>query len=202
MTRGALHHGCRAVRFPWAAFLLILLAPAGFGCASGEGAVRTGPQLDLRQRQLFDNGVDLIADPTGLQGAWLDQWQAELDERLGHADSIVEVEVSAVRTDTDPGRHTSYRIMVRVLRVLKGELEARELSLASLQSDAGFPSVERNGSQLLQRRFVAFLLRGVADDGAGRDHFHLSPPSQATLDRIAQAEGSHIEATTIVREAR
>jgi hypothetical protein len=165
-------------------------------CA-GAGAARREPAQPLTsaQARLFDDGVDLIADPEALQGEWRDDWEREVEQRLEQADVVVVGRVRAVSTDVDLQRRVSFRVALDVERVVRGDEVPGELSLVSLEGAIGYPSLERQRERILQRELVAFVRRAGGDAGE-RLHFHLSAPSPA-LTRHLDAHDAAAKSDTI-----
>jgi hypothetical protein len=159
-----------------------VLALAGALFVSACGSTQKGPTVsspfEPRDAQLFDDGMDLMEDPDSLHGQWRADWEGELTERIERSDAVVEGTVVAVHADSDPDKRTSYRVVLNVERVHRGEVDGKETSLVAREGALGYRSIAGNPERMLRRQFVAFIkyaeapVRPIA-------HFHLTPPSIA-----------------------
>jgi len=155
-------------------------------CGAAAPVVPVGRPFSADDTRLFGDGVDFVADPTALEGRWRQEWSDDLQGRIGSADAVAMVTVHTLRTDVDPARRTTYRLIVGVDRVLLGELAGEELTLTSGEAEPGFRTVAGNDHRLLQQPFIAFLKweRGL-DDATPTLRFHLSPATEAVARRVA-----------------
>lgn len=126
---------------------------------------------------MFENGLDMVRDPEALGGAWLGEWQEDLDERVTHADVVALVTVRTLREDVDLDRNETYRLIAEVDRAYLGELDD-EITLIVAQDEPGYGTVENNERQLLDTQFVAFIKWEETEDGL-RARWHLSPATEA-----------------------
>jgi len=93
--------------------------------------------------------------------------------------------VHTLRTDVDPGRRTTYRLIVTVDDVLLGHL-ADEVTLTSGEDEAGYRTVEGNDHRLLQQPFILFLKwERTGPDAEPIPRFHLSPATEPVARRVA-----------------
>jgi hypothetical protein len=170
--------------------LFVLAAPmAGCGASAVHGKPQVTSPFGVREAQLFEDGVDLIEDPKGLEGQWRDDWENDLNERIAASDLISTGIATTLRTDVDLQKHTSYRVVFAVDRVFKGAKPSSELTLLSIAGAGGYGSIERDRQHMLNRNLVVFLKYADAPDGKGIvAHFHLSPPSEVVLARIREFE--------------
>ncbi len=176
-------------------------------CACGSAPTRVSvTPMTPAHEVAFDNGVDLIADPSILEGSWLEDWEREIDERVRLSDAVALVRVTTVRHDTDLEQHDTYRLFVEVERVRHGAVAANELSLSVESRAAGFATVRDNESRILNQRFVGFL-KWVQDPSGGpiAARWHLSPASERVVRRVnSLVEESHSDEDSrrrvIVRE--
>src|SRR4051794_29404001 len=114
------------------ALLTFLLAVAGCGGSQGmHGKLRPSSEFTPRDSGLFEDGVDLIDDPQGLEGQWRDDWENDLNERIARSDVIAVGSVNTLRTDVDLEHQTSYRVVFAFERKLVGEPPSSELNLLS-----------------------------------------------------------------------
>jgi hypothetical protein len=170
--------------------LLAVLLLASVGVA-GCGASRPGPAVSSpfteRDKQLFDDGFDLMEDPDALHCQWRIDWEHELTERLDRSDAIVEGEIVSTHVDTDPDQRKSYRVVLSVRKAHRGALGhgVNEVSLAAREGSLGYASLAGNPERILRLPFVAFMKYA---DVAGRPvaHFHLTPPSLALRRALAE----------------
>ncbi len=128
-------------------------------------------------------GSILVADPEGLEGRWREDWSRELDQRVSWSDVIAVVSIQTVRTDTDPNRQTTLRLIAEPSRTLLGEVPD-EIELKVSQNEEGFSTVEGNSRQILDTELIAFLKWYQAEDGSVLPHWHLAPASQPVLSRV------------------
>lgn len=155
------------------AFLASVLCIAA--CAkSVQTPVATQP-LTVAQAQAFDDGVDFVASLEGLEGRWRDDWDRDLQTRVGDAESIALVTVRTLRTDTDPQQQVTYRLVAQVDRELVGKL-GRELELAVRADELGFTSVQENIARITDRQYVAYVITGPNGPS-----WHLSPASSEVV---------------------
>lgn len=180
--------------------LAVLCVAAAFACAApGAPAVEELPAFDDREAVLFDDGVDLVANPEGVGGRWQEEWEGELEQRVARGETVAVGVVHTLRTDLDLERRTSYRLVFGVQETLKGPTPDGDLTLVSHEAMRGYGSVERSREGLLDQRFVVFVSRFRGADGLPVTHWHLSPSSDAVLRRVRE----HVAAETpTFREVR
>jgi hypothetical protein len=157
-------------KLPLAGSLLLLLA-----CGASNPTPKTSPPLTEEQAQSFENGVDFVASLEGIEGRWRDDWDKELQVRVGSSDLIALVTVRTLRTDTDPEQRVTHRLHARVDRELVGSAN-EEIELAVHAEAPGFNSVHQNLARLSDKQFVAYVRRGP--DAL---HWHLSPASEQVV---------------------
>lgn len=160
---------------------IVVLAFAACG-GSQEVEVQLSPFTE-EHAEVFEDGVDLVADPEGLEGRWREDWSRDLDRRVSWSDVIAVITVRTIRTDTDPNRRTTLRLVVEPSRELVGDIPD-EVDLKVFHDAPGFSTVEGNSRQILDQEFIAFLKWYQADDGSVLPHWHLSPASQPVLSRV------------------
>jgi hypothetical protein len=175
--------------------LVLWTVLAGTLSACGAQAAQ-GPtpssEFGVRETQLFEDGVDLIEDPQGLEGKWRDDWEADLNERISKSDVIASGTVTTVRTDIDLDKRTNYRVVFALDHALKGDKPSPEITLVTRQGAAGYASIERDRQNMLGRKLVVFVKYAAPIEGSGNSavisHFHLSPNSPVVLDRVGEFE--------------
>jgi hypothetical protein len=176
------------------ALALSMAGWAGCGASAVQGKPQVTSEFGVREGQLFEDGIDLIEDPQGLEGQWRDDWENDLNERISKSDLIASGTVTTLRTDIDLEKHTSYRVVFAIERVFKGEKPSSELTLVSIAGAGGYASIERDRQHMLSRKMVVFLKYADASAGSGSAasgndviaHFHLSPPSDVVLARVRE----------------
>ncbi|MEM6962833.1 MAG: hypothetical protein AAF550_13990, partial [Myxococcota bacterium] len=163
------------IRRFWLSFLLLI------GCSSPSSHVHRFPRFPPELAGIFDHGVDLIENPSALQGQWKSDWFHELRTRVESADRIVLLSVHTIRTDTDPNRRTTYRIVATVLEELHGTVGEDDVLLSVSDSDRGYAGVRLSQSRILNQRFIGFIRR-FTDRGILGQHWHLSLATTPVLD--------------------
>ncbi len=154
------------------------------GCGGAEVEVaRPGP-FTAEDAQVFDDGVDFVADPEALEGRWRRDWADELDARITRANIVAVVSMRSVSQDSDLDRRMSYRLNVQRERGMLGQMP-EEVLFRTSEGDTGFGTVDGNQDRLLQGEFIAFI-KWASEEG--RDDpvakWHLSPNSDQVLRRV------------------
>ena len=172
--------------------------------ACGGSKQATGPDSPLNAEQvaLFEDGVDMLADPNALQDTWRSDWERETRARIAQSDQIVLGDVTTVRTQEDPGQAVSYYVVMSVKKTLLGEPAGSELVLTSRESSAGYGNLGDQRDRLLRLSVVAFL-KHAREGGRDVSHFHLVIPSQplfAAIDEHTKGKGSGHEVRVITHE--
>jgi len=185
--------------------LALLAAPA---CGGGTTEVHLSP-FTAEHAEVFEDGVDFVADPENLEGRWREDWSRDLDRRVTWADVIAMVTIRTLRTDTDPDRQTTFRLIAEAGRELLGDIP-EEVELKVHQHEVGFGTVEGNHRQILDQEFIAFLKWYETENGDVAAHWHLSPGSDPVVSRTEYLierrheiprERESIRTRTIVHEA-
>lgn len=157
---------------------------------SACGAARTGPRVSSPFTEdhaaVFDDGVDYIARTDTLDGAWLDQFESEVQGRVSYADLIVVGKVETLRQATDLDRRTAYHIVIRIERALHGSPERRTLTLTVREGDRAFATVDGKERELLEHNFIAYVKWYEREDGEIAAHWHLSPASPPIVARTEE----------------
>jgi hypothetical protein len=179
-----------------AAWLCALLLCASACGGSGASVVKPG-EFNAQHALLFDDGVDLIEDPSGLSGRWRDDWESELGQRLELADVVASGTVSTVREEIDPEGHASYHVLFRVHKAFKGKPRGSEIILGSHEGASGFASIEQHREHMVDRNMIVFVRYAAGTDtslSAVTPHFHMMPPSDAVaraLQRYDARQNPH-----------
>ncbi len=152
---------------------------------SGPTTLKPGRPLASGEDRLFENGVDLVADPGQLSGRWREDWDRELQGRVGRADLVLLFRVATVRTDIDPDRRRTHRLEGTVQRVLFGSWPEgeRDLTLRVADTEPGFGTIEGREQQVMGTTFVAFLRVVPTDAGGVQPRWHLSPATASVVDQ-------------------
>jgi hypothetical protein len=166
--------------------LLAAVLAAGAGCKGSSQKTTTPTQLTTEDAALFEQGVDFIAKLEGLEGRWREDWERDLQGRVQRADLVAVVTVRTLRTDTDPERRVTHRVVAHVDRVIRGQAPTSELELAVREGAAGFASVDQAVGRLPQQTLVAYVKWVMGELGEPVAHFHLSPASEEV---VAATEG-------------
>lgn len=161
--------------------LVLLAIPASWACGGGGTEVHLTP-FTAEQREVFEDGVDFVADPQGLEGRWREDWTRDLDRRVTWADVIAIVTVRTMRTDTDPNQRTTFRLMAEIGRSLLGDAPP-DVEMVVRQDSMGFDTVDGNHRQILDTEFIAFLKWYENENGDVKPHWHLSPSSDPVVSR-------------------
>lgn len=169
-----------------------LLVACGGGSQSGVPAKPPG-EFTAEHALLFESGVDFIADPEALEGRWRDDWSTELAGRVSYADVIALVQVDTFRTDVDPARRNTYRLVADVAKTWMGEAPD-ELVLVVRPGDTGFGTVHNKEDQIINKGFVAFIRWDLDENGRVVPRWHLSPASSPVAERVMYLVGRREEA--------
>jgi hypothetical protein len=169
------------------AALLSVSGTGGAGCHGAPASETAKPStLSAEDAQLFEQGLDFIAKPAGLEGRWREDWDRELERRVRDADLVAVVSVRTLRTDTSPDRRVTHRIIAHVDRVIAGQAPNDDLELTSGEAAAGFASVDQAIAHLSDQPFVAYVKWSTGPAGEVEARFHLSPASD---DVLRETEG-------------
>jgi hypothetical protein len=169
----------------------ILAACLLVGLAGACGARRLEPTVSSPFTEAdagpFDGAADLLGVPGDLPGGWRVRWEEHLRLRAERSDVIAVVALPAARIDSTPERVTTYRLLARVERILKGEaFETLELPLR--EGDPGWATVEGREDRILDGRFIAYVKwYRPSEDEPVRARWHLSPASEDVLQETEAA---------------
>lgn len=168
-----------------------LLCAGTIGCAAAPVTAPAHPTSPFTDADLalFDDGVDLVADPDALAGQWGDDWNVEMRDRVARSDLIALVVVRTFRSDIDPESRTTHRLLVAVDRAMKGKPPAEELDLATADSAAGYPTIDSHKARLLHMPLLLLAKWVTTSSGTVGSHFHLV----AASDKIVSRVQAHIE---------
>jgi hypothetical protein len=195
------------VRTPSASRVLGLLAAALVLAVAGCGGSNAGspsPETPLNAQQvaLFEDGVDMLEDPSALQDSWRSDWERETRERIAQSDAIALGDVTTVRTQEDPGQAVSYYVVISVKKTLLGEPVGSELVLTARESAAGYGNLADQRERLLRMSVIAFL-KYAKEGSAVVTHFHLVIPSErvySVIDEHKRRGGNEVKIITHTQE--
>jgi hypothetical protein len=141
--------------------------------STAQTARKSGASAPLtpEQAQAFDDGIDFVGTLHGLEGRWREDWDRDLQTRVGTASLVALVTVRTLLTDTNPEQQIRYRLVAQVDRELVGKAD-RELELSVQADELGFNSVHENIGRITDRQYVAYVKVGPSGPS-----WHLSPAS-------------------------
>jgi hypothetical protein len=152
-----------------------LLVAACGGAAKPASVTPTTPE----QERVFEHGVDFVAALEGLEGRWRDDWDRDLQLRVGGADFIGIVLINTLLTETDPEQRVTHRLVASIKRSLYGQ--AKDVELRVSEGQPGFTTVHDNLQRIESREFLVYVKWYVDADGERAAHFHLSPASEVIV---------------------
>jgi hypothetical protein len=172
----------------WLALAGALLLSAGSlaACAGTAKNVKVTPTT-AEQERVFDHGVDFVAALEGLEGRWREDWDRDLQERIGGADYIGVVHIDTLLTETNPEQRVTHGLNASVERSLYGE--AKDLQLRVSEGQPGFATVHDNLQRVESRDFVVYVKWYRDADGDRAAHFHLSPASDVIVAETERGVG-------------
>lgn len=174
------------------------------GACGGPAQVTVSPTSPFSEADalLFDDGVDLMSDPSALGGRWSADWEREFKARVERSDAVLIGEVTTLRTDVDPEQQTTYRLVVRVEEVVRGKVPADEILLSASEGASGYSSVARSMKRIMNKRFVVLLKWYRSTDTKVDAHWHLMPASEPVTRRLTALTTEEVPAmrTVIVHE--
>ena len=157
--------------------------------ACGGATITAGPPWNPEDRPFFDDGVDLIENPTALAGAWGGRQKNWMEGRIQLSDVVAVVELQSLQTEVDASKSESKRLAVTVVTALYGEPPSAKIRLESRSDAPGYPLLVRHEKRMAGR-FILFYrhFEQKAKDGndAISHHFHLSPASKTLLAHVRE----------------
>jgi hypothetical protein len=179
-------------------FCLAVGVLAGCGGAAKKANYTPATPEQLR---VFEHGVDFVAALEGIEGRWREDWDRELQERVGGADFIGLVLIETLLTETDPEQVVTHRLVGRVTRTLVGDA-GKTLELSVREGDVGFPTIHDNVTRIQAREFLAYVKWYRDDVGERAAHFHLSPNSEPVVSETEKVVGIRKASTGKESEGR
>lgn len=173
-----------------AAALLAVSCVGALPLAACGGANKKAPITPTTPEQLrvFEHGVDFVAALEGIEGRWRDDWDRELQERVGSADFIGTVHIETLLTETDPEQTVTHRLVARVTRTILGD-GGKTVELRVREGEVGFPTIHDNVARIQARDFLAYVKWFKDDAGDRAAHFHLSPASEPVISETERVIG-------------
>jgi hypothetical protein len=150
------------------------------GCGAG---FKVGSPWNPNESRFFDDGIDLIKQPSKLGGEWAYNHEEELDARVNLGDLTALVTVLTVQTTTDLEGQEAKRIEAQVTEVFYGTTPTETIFLESTKDSLGYPLIIRH-ERHLTGEFLAFIRWFDNEDGSLGHHFHLSPASTEMRKKV------------------
>ncbi|RLB52572.1 MAG: hypothetical protein DRJ42_14440 [Deltaproteobacteria bacterium] len=199
----------RLPNHPSSIVLFLLWALAACGGAGTEA--RTIEPFTGDHAEVFEDGVDFVADPDALEGRWREDWSRDLDRRVTWSDGVMILTIGTIRTDSDLDRERTFRLIARVDRVIIGEDDegfSDEIELIVREGAPGFDTVDGNERQILDQPFIGFVRWHQTDAGEIVPRWHLSPATTPIVSRVEYLAESRRDVrrergrtTTVIHEA-
>jgi len=158
--------------------LAALLLTVGCG-----GGFKVGSPWNPNEARFFDDGIDLIKQPSKLGGEWAYNHDEELDARVNLGDLTAVVQVLTVQTTTDLDGKEAKRIEAQFTDVWYGETPTPKVFLQSSKDSLGYPLILRH-ERHLTGEFLIFIRWFDREDGTLGHHFHLSPASTEMRKKV------------------
>lgn len=156
---------------------ILAVVSAAVLLASGcGGGFKVGSPWNPNESRFFDDGIDLIKEPSKLGGEWAYNHEEELDARVNLGDLTALVSVLTVQTATDLEGKEAKRIEAQILEPWYGSSPTETIFLQSSKDSLGYPLIMRH-ERHLTGKFLVFIRWFDEEDGSLGHHFHLSPAS-------------------------
>ena len=155
-------------------------------CAGSSKSVKVTPTTPEQER-VFEHGVDFVAALEGLEGRWREDWDRDLQLRVGGSDYIGIVHIDTLLTETNPEQRVSHTLNGSVERSLLGD--ARDVQLRVSEGQPGFPTIHDNLQRIESRDFIVYVKWFLDGDGDRAAHFHLSPASDVIISETERSVG-------------
>ncbi len=172
------------MRWKTLSFLLVSLAACS---PAATGANRPVPAYGGRSAELFDDAIEARAVGLDPEAAGSVRGDSTFRERVQLADAALRVRVDTV-TSKQEDTGTSYQVGFRVIDKLAGVHPPPEAF--SVKVDRTSPSsgiLKSYESQLVGKRFIAFVRLFGAPDGDRDYHFHLAPDTKDVEAAVREA---------------
>ena len=149
----------------------------------GTAPFRTGNNWQAGEERFFDDGVDLIKDPSKISGEWAYRYENELDGRVQLADMVAEIDIFSIQTTRNVDNVEAKRIEVSIENILLGDAPEKSVVLESTRLSPGHELLLRYESHL-SGRFLLFIRWFANENGTLSHHFHLSPASDRVKSEV------------------
>lgn len=159
-------------------FVVAYLSTAGCG-----GGFKVGSPWNPNEARFFDDGMDLIKQPSKLGGEWAFNHEEELDARVNLGDLVALVSLLTVQTTTDIDGEEAKRIEAQITEVMFGSSPMEKVFLQSSKASLGYPLILRH-ERHLTGEFLVFIRWFDKEDGSLGHHFHLSPASTEMRKKV------------------
>ena len=181
------HHRVQALVLSGVLRGVLLCGPLLAACGGGAQTINYTPSTP-EQLRVFDHGVDFVAALEGLEGRWRQDWDRDLQERVGGADYIGVVRIETLLSETDPEQVVTHRLVGRVQRTILGDAD-KTVELRVREDEVGFPTIHDNVSRIQAKEFLLFAKWFADDNGQRAAHFHMAPASEAVVSEAEKIVG-------------
>lgn len=170
------------------ATLVVSAAVALAACGPSKPAERPLPSYSGHVVALFDDGIEPSAvGITGDKRAYQPKYDPLFLERVQTADAVLRVRVVTVVAKQE-ARGTSFVLKLRTEKQLGGAHPPPEDFQVAVGTDAPSVGILRTlDSQIVGKRFVAFVRSFVRPDSDAEMHFHLAPDTKEVVDGSTDA---------------
>jgi hypothetical protein len=166
-----------------AATILVISLAAVLLAAGCGGGFKVGSPWNPNEARFFDDGIDLIKQPSKLGGEWAYNHEEELDARINLGDLTALVSVLTVQTTTDIEGKEAKRIEAQIVEEWYGKSPTETVFLQSSKASLGYPLILRH-ERHLTGKFLVFIRWFDEEDGSLGHHFHLSPASTEMRKKV------------------
>lgn len=154
--------------------------------------------------QAFDDGVDYIADVDNLGGRLAADWRDQIDILTRESDLIVAVRIETVTSGAEASASGTYRLTAAAITapIVGDRPDNNRVELRVSEGELGYNTVRANLRRLQSGEYFLFARWYTNDDGQVRAHWHLTPRTDAALQRIQSAgrtQDPNAPRTTIIR---
>ncbi len=167
---------------------LTSLAATASGCGPSKPAERPLGAYSGHVVALFDDGIEPAAvSVTGEKRAYQPKYDPLFLERAQTADGVLRVRVVTVVSKKEE-RGTSFVLKLRTEKKLAGANPPEEVFQVQVGPDAPSVGILRTmDSDIVGKRFVAFVRTFVRSDGDSEIHFHFAPDTKEVVEGSTDA---------------
>ena len=161
---------------------------AASGCSPSKPAERPLAAYSGHVVALFDDGIEPAAvSVTGEKRAYQPKYDPLFLERAQTADGVLRVRVVTVVSKKEE-RGTSFVLKLRTEKKLAGANPPEEVFQVQVGPDAPSVGILRTmDSDIVGKRFVAFVRSFVRSDGDSEIHFHFAPDTKEVVEGSTDA---------------